>query len=615
MFADYTDKELERLAIAEVRKAKLTMSRSVRSDLVKAVSVQRFAPHFGNAGTLITMLCRAKERMLARDPISTDILREDLDLQTSSTTDPVEFLATLHKTEHVVRELRSLQATVRQCERDNKDPSFCLRNYLFLGNPGTGKTQMAQIFAKILHALGILSREKVVVHTGQDLQGSYVGQTKDRVNEAFAEAQGGVLFIDEAYTLGNNTTIYAKEAVDQIIALMMTPEHHQRTVVILAGSDMESMMRTSNEGLRSRFTGRLDFPNWDAEDALTYLRVKCDKESHVLSSRCEDLLRTFLTEIVSQPDWSNARDCITIYDLLYTSLAERNEHQPPTRDENSNACFNEDDVELMILKWRHIRPISAPRHDVAATQRTQSTPFAAAVEDLEVECNASNSRPFLPPPHPAAFAMQQQLQDTLVRPPSPPPMAFQSPIELENVVEEEIQEDWVRVSPSEQHKADIITTDGDIDPLFKALLDACREAGYDRSHEDRQRLVVLLEAVQDEGAAFPEDIMQAVVTSTGRSELEVTQHLRPQVHRVLSGMRNAIVAEEKRREELKRLKDAEERAAAVAREEAIQSRLRVLGPCPMGFSWHRCGSTGGWRCAGGSHYVSDSELDRYFHFA
>ncbi|KAJ1436476.1 hypothetical protein B484DRAFT_445640 [Ochromonadaceae sp. CCMP2298] len=142
------------------------------------------------------------------------------------------------------------------------------------------------------------------------------------------------------------------------------------------------------------------------------------------------------------------------------------------------------------------------------------------------------------------------------------------------------------------------------DALFAQLLEACRQAGYDADHGKRRQLIAIIEGVQG-GGAFPADILQPVLQATGLSEVRAMRMLKPQLHVVLAGMREAVAAEEERLQEMARLQEAE-RAVAQATHEARVQRLRVMGVCVMGFSWHRSGS--GWRCAGGSHFCSDADL-------
>lgn len=117
--------------------------------------------------------------------------------------------------------------------------------------------------------------------------------------------------------------------------------------------------------------------------------------------------------------------------------------------------------------------------------------------------------------------------------------------------------------------------------------------------------VTILERIHSAGGEFPANIMDRVVTETRLTTVKAHAMLKPQVHRVLASMREAVQQEEERREELRRLEE-EARRAKEEEHQRIQQQLRVCGACPMGYSWYRCG--GGWRCTGGSHFKSDAEL-------
>ena len=155
--------------------------------------------------------------------------------------------------------------------------------------------------------------------------------------------------------------------------------------------------------------------------------------------------------------------------------------------------------------------------------------------------------------------------------------------------------------------------------VYAALLHACVEAGYDSSHEKRQQLIGILEAVES-GDPFPGDIMERVLEKTKLTVPKATKMLRPQVHKLLEGMRHAVQAEDGRLAELRRLEEeqrlateeaerqrlAEEIRRKQEEQRRVQQRLAAGGKCPMGYSWHVYGS--GWRCAGGSHFVSNMDL-------
>jgi AAA+ superfamily predicted ATPase len=323
VFEDFDDMDLEEIALHALQKTgDITAPLDVVLALVKSVTVQRLAPTFGNAGTMIAAVQQALQRMSARDPCAMELTMSDVTGDQAVPTDPLECLSTLCKTDHLVQELRLLQAGMEQQRRDGVDTRGSLKNYLFLGSAGTGKTTAARTMATILHAWGLLHRNVVVTRTAQDLHGSNLGQTKDKVNAAMAEASGGVLFIDEASDLFGETP----DAVDQLIARMTEPEHSGRTVVILAGykQAMDEMIRHCSGGFCSHFTGRIEFPNWDADDCLRYIRDICQQERRPLEANAETLLYDAFRVAGTHPSWSNARDCVTMQKLLYRAFAARN---------------------------------------------------------------------------------------------------------------------------------------------------------------------------------------------------------------------------------------------------------------------------------------------------
>lgn len=317
MFEDYTDRELERIALQSLQKDNLTMSSETCRLFIKSISAQRFAPKFGNGRVVISAITNAKIRMADRDEFARDISQTKID--------PLGVLDGLFKVEHIANEVRDLKSVIEQCKRDNIDKSKHLKSYVLVGNSGTGKSTFADILAKVLFELGFLGSSLVVRRTGLDMQAGYVGQTKDKVNEAMAEAQGGVLFIDEAYTMGSRGGgSYSQESVDQLVGLMTEKEHLNRTVVILAGypAAMNHML-SSNEGLRSRFSGMIEFPDWDASDCVKYIDQQCIKEGFMIESSAMRKLERGLLEISGLEGWANARDCQGTLTALYRARAVR----------------------------------------------------------------------------------------------------------------------------------------------------------------------------------------------------------------------------------------------------------------------------------------------------
>ena len=178
----------------------------------------------------------------------------------------------------------------------------------FTGNPGTGKTTVAQRIAQILHGLEYIRRNHVVSVTRDDLVGQYIGHTAPKTKEILKKAMGGVLFIDEAYYLyrPENERDYGQEAIEILLQIM--EDNRDDLVVILAGykDRMDTFFR-SNPGMASRIAHHIDFPDYSADELYRIAEMMASTMHYRFDEAGKAVMREYITLRMQQPRFSNAR--------------------------------------------------------------------------------------------------------------------------------------------------------------------------------------------------------------------------------------------------------------------------------------------------------------------
>lgn len=226
----------------------------------------------------------------------------------------------------VKKELNSLINFVKlQQIRKNKGlktPTISL-HMVYTGNPGTGKTTVARIISKILYELGYLSKGHIVETNRAGMVAGYLGQTAIKTEEIVKRAIGGVLFIDEAYTLASDDE-YGQEAIDTLLKLM--EDYRDDLVVIVAGyPKLMKKFIESNPGLESRFNKYINFSDYNLQELMEIFDYMCSSSSYEIDSEGRKALNTHLKEILKDKNeyFGNARMIRNIFEKSISFQANR----------------------------------------------------------------------------------------------------------------------------------------------------------------------------------------------------------------------------------------------------------------------------------------------------
>lgn len=279
----------------------------------------------------------------------------------------LEALVGLDSVKHEVTGLINLnKMTRRRTEMGLPMPPMS-RHLVFAGPPGTGKTTVARLYGAVLAELGILSKGHIVEVARADLVAQIIGGTAIKTTEVFNRALGGVLFIDEAYTLTNQSRgtgpDFGQEAVETLMKLM---EDHRDEIVVIAAGYSEHMDRflASNPGMASRFARTVEFPNYKPEELVTIVRGLCAKHYYELSDDAVHALSHWFEDVPKGPTFGNGRVARQVFETMISTQASRLALHPPGHDS-----------ELSLLTAADITPV--PRQPAVGPDPSSRAPAAA----------------------------------------------------------------------------------------------------------------------------------------------------------------------------------------------------------------------------------------------
>ncbi|MEV4003484.1 AAA family ATPase [Actinomadura sp. NPDC049753] len=350
-FENYSPAELVQIVESNAARDGYRLADDARAAILAHFAGQRRDATFGNGRAARQVFEAAVERQAQRladlpelpsgEELSL-LVAEDLDVDTGlaarfgeardagQVTDVLARLSAMTGLEEVKREIKDLLdllASARRRRAAGLEAEPFTGHLIFAGPPGTGKTTVARLYGELLTALGVLAQGQVVEAARVDLVGQYVGHTAHKTTEVFERARGGVLFIDEAYTLsrpGGSGHDFGQEAIDTLVKLM--EDHRDEVIVIAAGytDEMQGFLAT-NPGLASRFARTLTFQPYPVEGLASIFVKKAQAADYRVPDATREALTGYLTANRDRFREGNGREVDKLVRSAITAHARRTE--------------------------------------------------------------------------------------------------------------------------------------------------------------------------------------------------------------------------------------------------------------------------------------------------
>ncbi|KAJ5633374.1 hypothetical protein N7490_009713 [Penicillium lividum] len=566
VFEDFTEHELDLILDLRLTEQGYGVTAQARRVILEMLGRARNRPHFGNAGEIDILLNAAKmhhqRRISSNKPVSgapDSILDavdfdENFDRADNSETSVSKMFEGVVGCEDIVSKLEGYRQLVKGLKKLNMDPRERLPfNFLFRGPPASNE---------------------VIEVSASELVGQYVGQTGPKTQKLLERGLGKVLFIDEAYRLAEGH--FAKEAIDELVDCATKPRFARKLIIILAGYDADiNRLMSINLGLTSRFPDSLQFRSLSPRDCIQLLgeqlemnkkdilaKLKVNFDITCLYHSDSDFKKR-LTDgfdaLSKTASWANARDVETLVKAIFGETMKQ-----PDSFSGPNLVLSRETV------LKELYDMFNERQSRENVQAKRSPLDLNSGQKLPVRTQSSS---------PPAKSMGKQSVKSIIKPD----------------VKANAQERSNQWSPVPGRDTGV--TDEDWNQLLKDKAAAEQNEknylGMKKKEDEQQMELLRLKEAEDKAAEAAEEARQ-------QQDEELSKHLEQE--------RLRLEFERRKKEAIARELEIKRQASVDARqkEQAVQVKLRSMGVCVQGYRWIK--SHGGYRCAGGSQWVSDAEL-------
>ncbi|PYI10434.1 putative AAA family ATPase [Aspergillus sclerotiicarbonarius CBS 121057] len=572
VFEDFTDHELGLILDLKLKQQGFETTPTGRKVALEVLARARNRPHFGNAGEIDILLNNAKishQRRLSTASQSANSSRlepEDFDKEFDradrSETDIPKLFSGVVGCEKIIQQLEGYRQTVKNMRELDMDPRDQVPfNFLFKGPPGT-----------VYYNMGLLSSAEVIESSATDLIGQYVGQTGPKAQSLLEKALGKVLLIDEAYRLAEGH--FAKEAMDEIVDCITKPKFFRKLIIILAGYDTDiNRLMAINPGLTSRFPESVEFNGLSPDSCMQLLTNLLQTRKKSLASKLtefdmtsiespsnsfHELCKNRFARLSKISNWANARDVQTLANGLFQKAIQKIQGRKLLIEE----ALVITELDHMIQERSNRESAQSLCRDPLASLQAQAMSTDQPLTGPSTNTTATTSSTTTKPP----------------TDPETPPQTNQDP------------------DPRDAGVSDAIWTQLQEDKLASEA----REKEHQKLISDQTHLQTVVDALrkQQQQQQQPPPTPNSNNNDDDGDEAK-KRHEQARLQHELE--RRA------REDELEALRVKREAADLErGKEQQAQQRLRQMGVCCMGFRWIR--QINGYRCAGGSHFVSNEQL-------